>query len=83
MLYWLETIKSAQDRKQLRDYVRKLVTRYLSDESVVSSEKDDNVEIPNGNQTGNRRPEETEDKAEDSLDVRANDEWREKVKKFS
>ena len=83
MLYWLETIKSAQDRKQLRDYVRKLVTRYLSDESVVPSEKDDNVEISNGNQTGYRRPEETEDKAEDSLDVRANDEWREKVKKFS
>ena len=83
MLYWLETIKSAQDRKQLRDYVRKLVTRYLSDESVVPSEKDDNVEISNGNRTGNRRPEETEDKAEDSLDVRANDEWREKVKKFS
>ena len=83
MLYWLETIKSAQDRKQLRDSVRKLVTRYLSDESVESSEKDDNVEISNGNRTGNRRPEETEDKAEDSLDVRANDEWREKVKKFS
>ena len=53
------------------------------DESVVSSEKDDNVEITNENQTGYRRPEETEDKAEDSLDVRANDEWREKVKKFS
>lgn len=83
MLYWLETIKSAQDRKQLRDNVRKLVTRYLSDESVVPSEKDDNVDISNGNQTGHRRPEETEDKAEDSLDVRANDEWREKVKKFS
>ncbi|XP_078334785.1 uncharacterized protein LOC111125887 isoform X5 [Crassostrea virginica] len=83
VLYWLETIKSAQDRKQLRDNVRKLVTRYLSDESVVPSEKDDNVDISNGNQTGHRRPEETEDKAEDSLDVRANDEWREKVKKFS
>ena len=87
MLYWLETIKSAQDRKQLRDYARKMLTRCLSvkqeDESVMSSEKGENVEISNGNQTGHRRSEETEDKAEENLDVRANGEWREKVKKFS
>ncbi|XP_061183644.1 opioid growth factor receptor-like protein 1 [Saccostrea echinata] len=86
--YWLETIKSEEDREQLKDYIRKMEAGYNSpdDETngkeLVSSAKVDKMvekSLENQKEVEKRK---LEDESGEDIDEASNEEWKKKEEKM-
>lgn len=82
--YWLETIKSEDDREELKDYVRKMESGYNSPDVDT-----DDLEVVSGKNVDKMIEKSKENQREfskkngsDDLDEASNAEWRDKVEEM-